>query len=464
MNAAPAFALTTTQEATPRHELLRRYDSRAPRYTSYPTALQFSDAVNGEVYGDWLAALNPSEPVSIYAHIPFCNRLCWYCGCNTRVVHKSALISEYVERLVDELALVEARLPGRLKAGAVHLGGGTPNTLSRDDLVRLFGALRHVFAFAPGVEISAELDPAVLTEAWVKAAAFHGLTRASLGVQDLAPHVQEAVNRIEPFEVVAQAVGWLRQAGIASINLDLMYGLPRQTVDDVISTLDAILTLRPERIALFGYAHVPWARPHQKLLVESELPGAEARLAQSEAAAERLERAGYVAIGLDHFALPDDALAIGAASGALRRNFQGYTTDPHPTLIGLGASSIGRLPQGFAQNASNELAWRAAINEGRLPVARGLALNDDDRLRGDAIERLMCDFAVDLGQVATRHNVEPSVFAKDKLRLETLAADGLIVMDGDRIAVTEVGRPFVRLVARVFDRRSKEDDGFSRIV
>ncbi|WP_421738186.1 oxygen-independent coproporphyrinogen III oxidase [Caulobacter sp.] len=464
MTVAPALALDANPAAASLRELLSRYDSRAPRYTSYPTALQFSSEVTGELYGDWLSALAPREPVSLYVHIPFCNRLCWYCGCNTRVVKKHSLISEYVDYLIAELALVEARLPGKLKAGAVHLGGGTPNMLSLDDMVRLFGALRHVFPFSPGVEISAELDPAILTEAWVKAAAFHGLTRASLGVQDLAPHVQEAVNRIEPFEVVARAVGWLREAGIASINLDLMYGLPRQTVDDVVSTLDAILTLRPERIALFGYAHVPWARPHQRLLNEAELPDAQARLAQSQAAAERLLRAGYVAIGLDHFALPEDGLGTGATAGTLRRNFQGYTTDPHPTLIGLGASSIGRLPQGFVQNVSSEVAWRAAISEGRLPVARGVALTDDDRLRGDVIERLMCDFTVDLGEVAARHGVEPSVFADDKARLATLAADGLIDLDGDRITVTPTGRAFVRVAARVFDRRSKEDDGFSRIV
>ncbi|MBU4436506.1 MAG: oxygen-independent coproporphyrinogen III oxidase [Alphaproteobacteria bacterium] len=464
MTLAPALALAEDQAPVSGHQLLHRYDSRAPRYTSYPTALQFSGEVNGALYGDWLAGLDPHEPVSVYAHIPFCNRLCWYCGCNTRVVKKPALISEYVDYLIDELALVEARLPGRLKAGAVHLGGGTPNVLSRDDLVRLFGALRHVFPFAPGVEISAELDPAVLTEAWVKAAAFHGLTRASLGVQDLAPHVQEAVNRIEPFDVVARAVGWLRQAEIASINLDLMYGLPRQTVDDVVSTLDAILTLRPERIALFGYAHVPWARPHQKLLNEAELPDAEARFEQSQVAADRLARAGYVSIGLDHFALPSDALAAGAAAGTLRRNFQGYTTDPHPTLIGLGASSIGRLPQGFVQNASNEVAWRAAISEGRLPVARGVVLTDDDRLRGDVIERLMCDFAVDLGQIAARHGVLPSVFADDRVRLQRLVADGLVVVNGDQVVLTPEGRPFVRLAAQAFDRHSTDDHGFSRVV
>lgn len=464
MTVAQALARDEHTQVASRHDLLTRYDSRAPRYTSYPTALEFSGDVTGERYGAWLSALDPSEPVSVYAHIPFCNRLCWYCGCNTRVVKKQSLISDYVGYLVDELALVEARLPGRLKAGAVHLGGGTPNTLSRDDLVTLFSALRHVFAFTPGVEISAELDPAVLTQSWVTAAAFHGLTRASLGVQDLAPHVQEAVNRIEPFDVVARAVGWLREAGIDSINLDLMYGLPRQSVDDVISTLDSVLTLRPDRIALFGYAHVPWARPHQKLLDETQLPDAEARLDQSHAAADRLLRAGYVAIGLDHFALPSDGLAIGAATGGLRRNFQGYTTDPHPTLIGLGASSIGRLPEGFVQNVSSEVAWRAAISEGRLPVARGVALTDDDRLRADVIERLMCDFGVDLNQVAARHAVAPSVFAADKPRLQALAADGLVVVDGERIVVTETGRPFVRLIARVFDRRSKDADGFSRIV
>ncbi len=455
MTAAPAVS---------RHELLTRYDSRAPRYTSYPTALQFSNTVDADTYGDWLGGLHPREPVSLYAHIPFCDRLCWYCGCNTRVVKKAALISEYVDHLIDELALVEARLPGRIKAGAVHLGGGTPNMLSRDDLTRLFEALRHVFPFAPGVEISAELDPAVLTESWVKAAAFHGLTRASLGVQDLAPHVQEAVNRIEPFEVVARAVHWLRQAGVASINLDLMYGLPKQTTADVVATLDQVLVLRPERIALFGYAHVPWAKAHQKLIRDEDLADAEARLEQSQAAADRLIRAGYVAIGLDHFALPTDSLARGLASGTLRRNFQGYTSDPHPTLIGLGASSIGRLPQGYVQNQANEVLWRAAIAEGRLPVARGLALTDDDRLRADVIERLMCDFTVDLKAVAARHDASPGVFADDLTRLEGLRADGLVAITHDVVRMTDEGRPFVRLVAQAFDRRSETQERFSRAI
>lgn len=446
--------------ASRRLQLIERHDQRAPRYTSYPTALEFSPQVDAETYGEWLSALNPADPVSLYVHVPFCARLCWYCGCNTRVVRKAELISDYVEGLVEELALVEQRLPHGMRAGAVHLGGGTPNMLSRDDLVRLFGALRHVFPFRPGLEISAELDPGVLTESWVKAAAFHGLTRASLGVQDLAPHVQKAVNRIEPFEVVERAVGWLRQAGVRSVNLDLMYGLPRQRLVDVIATLDRILTLRPERIALFGYAHVPWAKSHQRLISAAELAGAEERLEQSQAAADHLIAAGYVAIGLDHFALPGDPLC----DGALRRNFQGYTSDPYPTLIGFGASSIGRLPQGYVQNHVGELPWRADLTAGRLPVARGLLLTDEDRLRGDVIERLMCDFAVDLDAVAARHGRNRSAFAADLHKLMSLEEDGMVEVVGGRVGVTPLARPFVRVVAQVFDRRSNAQERFSRAV
>lgn len=464
MNAAHHFAPDAMGAADRRHAWLGRYDNRAPRYTSYPTALQFSDAVSGAEYGDWLSGLDPDAPVSLYAHIPFCARLCWYCGCNTRVVKRQALISDYVEHLMRELSLVEARLPARLTAGALHLGGGTPNMLSQADLARLFGALRDAFAFSPAMEISAELDPAVLTEAWVQAAASHGLNRASLGIQNLAPHVQAAVNRIEPFPVVEHAVGWLRAAGVRSINLDLMYGLPLQTLDDLVGTLDAVLTLRPERIALFGYAHVPWARSHQKLIRDEDLPGAGERLDQSLAAAERLVGAGYVAIGLDHFALPSDSLAIAAQRGALRRNFQGYTTDPHAALIGLGASSIGRSPRGFAQNHANELAWRTAIADGRLPIARGLALAGDDRLRGDVIERLMCDFAVDLNVIAARHGVDVGVFDDDLAALAVLQADGVVRIGQGRVALHPDGRPFVRLVAQAFDRRSTVSDGFSKAV
>lgn len=452
------------EAAARRLDLLARFDGRAPRYTSYPTALQFSGEVDGEVYGRWLAALDPSEPVSLYAHIPFCDRLCWYCGCNTRAVRKRALIGEYVDRLLDELALVEAKLPGRLPVGAVHLGGGTPNMLSPDDLELMFQGFRRVFQIADGAEIAAELDPSVLSPEWARAAAAQGLNRASVGVQNLSPQVQAAVNRIEPFSVVEQAVGWLREAGVGSINLDLMYGLPKQQVADVEQTLEQVLTLRPDRIAMFGYAHVPWAKAHQKLIDTADLADAAGRLAQSEAAAAVLASHGYVRIGLDHYALPQDALALGLAAGTLRRNFQGYTTDPHPTLIGLGASAIGRLPQGYVQNLPEELAWRTAVTEGRLPVKRGVALTDEDRFRAELIERLMCDLRLDMAAVCARHGRSPAALAPERARLSQMAEEGVVALDGDRIALTEVGRPFVRVVARVFDQRSGLEDAFSRVV
>lgn len=450
--------------ATRRRFLLERYDGNVPRYTSYPTAVEFSNAVDEDTAAEWLGQLPLDERLSVYVHIPFCKRLCWYCGCNTRAVRNHNLISDYIGVLGEELALLEKALPGRPLAGAIHLGGGTPNMLSRDDLGNLFRALRHVFQVSPGAEIAAELDPSVLTKDWVTAAVFHGLTRASVGVQDLSPHVQEAVNRIEPFEVVQNAVGWLRDAGIASINLDLMYGLPRQRTRDLLGTLDRILTLRPERLALFGYAHVPWVKAHQKLIDQTELPGAAERLDQSEEAAARLEREGYVRIGLDHFAMPDDPLAVALRQGRLHRNFQGYTADPHMTIIGLGASSISSLPQGFYQNDATELGWRRRLQEGRLPVVRGVGLTDEDRFRGEIIETLMCRHAVDLASVGARHGRGLDELKGEREALAAMAADGLVELAGDTVSVTAVGKPWLRSVARVFDRRSGAQSRFSRVL
>jgi oxygen-independent coproporphyrinogen-3 oxidase len=334
--------------------------------------------------------------------------------------------------------------------------------LSRDDLDRLFKAIQHVFQVSPGAMVAAELDPAVLTRDWVRAAAFHGLSRASLGVQDLSPRVQAAVNRIEPFEVIERAAGWLRAAGVLSINLDLMYGLPRQTVADVNNTLDAVLTLKPERLALFGYAHVPWMKANQQLIQDSELPGPSERLDQSEAAAERLAREGYVRIGLDHYALPDDELARALAEQRLHRNFQGYTTDANAVLIGVGASSISRLPQGFVQNHGLERNWRDAVLRGELPTARGVALTDEDRFRGEIIERLMCDLAVDVESVLARHadiiGTGPDLSAAFA-RLMPFVDDGLAVLNGSTLTVTEAGRPLVRSMAAVFDAYLDPDAG-----
>ena len=432
-------------------QLVARYDGRAPRYTSYPTAVQFTDKVDAAVYGQWLAALPLDKPISLYVHIPFCKRLCWFCGCNTRAINRQEPVTAYVERLIEEIGLLEAALPGRLTVDGLHFGGGTPNLLSRDHLNDLFRALRHVFKFTPNARVAAELDPVSLTRDWVTAAAFHGLNRASLGVQNLSPQVQAAVNRKEDFAEVAERIGWLREAGVESVNIDLMYGLPFQTLANTLETVDRIASLRPERIALFGYAHVPWMKAHQQLIDEAALPGPEERLEQADAAAERLVALGYVQIGLDHFALPQDELARAQAEGRLRRNFQGYTADPPETLLGIGASAIGSLPQGYIQNAVQELTWKNAVGEGRLPVAKGVAITDDDRFRGELIERLMCDLAVDLAEVCARHGRRLADLSAERTALVKFQEDGLIAWSGDRLEITEAGRPVIRSVCAVFD-------------
>ena len=440
-------------------DLVARYDGRAPRYTSYPTAVQFTPKVSSETYRDWLAKLPTTEPVSLYMHIPFCERLCWYCGCNTRAVRRHGPVADYVDYLLRELALLEEALPGRLPVSAIHLGGGSPNMLEPDELDLLFAGIGRVFQKTADLEVAAELDPPGLTREWARAAAHHGLSRASLGVQNLSPEVQKAVNRSGSIEEVARCMDWLRQAGVRSINLDLMYGLPHQTTANTLETLQGLLPLRPERLALFGYAHVPWMKSHQQLIDENALPGPTERLDQAESAADLLQAEGYVRVGLDHFALPEDELAIAQRQGDLRRNFQGYTTDAAKTLLGLGASAIGSLPEGYVQNIAQELSWRAAVDQGLLPVARGVELSADDRLRAEIIGRLMCDFRVDLFDVCCRHGRDMGAFTPHLDRLKAFARDGLVECQGGRIAVTDTGRLVVRSICAVFDAYFEPEAG-----
>lgn len=435
----------------PTPELIARYDGRAPRYTSYPTAVQFTPQVEEATYRQWLQALPAEEAVSLYVHIPFCSRLCWYCGCNTRAVNRHEPIGEYVRYLLREIGMLEAALPGPLRASALHFGGGTPNMLAIEELDAIVAELRRVFGFEADAEIAAELDPASLTRDWVLAAGRNGMTRASLGVQTLDPKVQEAVNRRETYEEIAVCVAALREIRVRSLNLDLMYGLPYQTTENVLATVDRILTFKPERLALFGYAHVPWMKSHQQLIKEQALPGPAERLDQSESAAERLQAEGYVRIGIDHFALPTDELAVAHAERRLRRNFQGYTTDAASTLLGVGVSAIGSLPQGFVQSIAQEVGWRAAVDEGRLPVARGVAVTDDDRFRGEIIERMMCDFAVDLAAICHKHGREVADLAPALEKLAPFEEDGLVVIDGARVTITDQGRILVRSVSACFD-------------
>jgi oxygen-independent coproporphyrinogen-3 oxidase len=433
-------------------DLIERYGSeRLPRYTSYPTAPNFSTAVDASTYGRWLAAIPDGTLGSIYVHVPFCRRMCWYCGCNTQVARRDEPISAYLAALTAEIQMVGSAIVSRLDVGHVHFGGGTPTILSPRDFLTLMRELREAFAIRANAEIAIEIDPRVLSVDMATALGEAGVTRASIGVQSLDPAVQKAIGRIQSLNETDAAVANLRRAGIGAINIDLIYGLPQQSAASCIETVDACLALRPDRFAVFGYAHVPGFKKHQRKIDAATLPDSPARSRQSEAIAGRLVEAGYRPIGIDHFALPSDAMAIAAGTGRLHRNFQGYTTDPADVLIGLGASSIGRLPQGYVQNHAVLRDYTAAIAAARLATAKGIALSDEDRVRGAVIERLMCDFKVDTEAVRSSHPAVADIFGDALPGIDRLAADGLLRRDGGIIAVATEARPLVRAVAACFD-------------
>jgi oxygen-independent coproporphyrinogen-3 oxidase len=429
---------------------------KVPRYTSYPTAPHFAAAVGAETYADWLAALPAAATLSLYIHVPYCTELCRYCGCHTKMVRWREPLQAYAEKLAGEIALVARRLGGR-SILQIHWGGGTPSILGPAALIDLAAALRNNFDLSRIAEHAIELDPRRIDCSLAQALAQIGVNRVSLGVQDFTPHVQEAIGRVQPFAMVRDAIDMLRNAGITRMNFDLMYGLPRQSADDVLRSAALAHSLEPRRIALFGYAHVPWLKPHQRLIDAAALPGAGERLAQAEAARVTFLALGYRPVGLDHFALPDDDLAIAARNGRLFRNFQGYTTDAADALIGLGASAIGRLPQGYVQNALAVRTYSAAIDAGRHATARGVALSDEDRIRGRIIERILCDLEVDLEAIAGEAGrADIGHFEPELEALQPLERQGLVEVGDRRIRVTQRGRPFMRLVAAAFDAYLRE--------
>lgn len=421
-------------------------ERNVPRYTSYPTAPYFSAAIGPETYAVWLADLPAAATLSLYLHVPFCTEICLYCGCHTKASKRHDPIERYADRLAEEIALIGIAAGGR-KVVHLHWGGGTPSILGDVHLRRLMDKLSATFDLSALREHAIELDPRRIPPGLVRTLADIGVNRASLGVQDFSPRVQQAIGRMQSFAVVASAVSELRDAGIGRINIDLMYGLPLQTVEDVRQNVRLANALAPQRIAIFGYAHVPWLKTNQRRIDESQLPGLFERVAQARAASETLIALGYKPIGLDHFALPSDDIVAAARDGRLRRNFQGYTTDQADALIGLGASAIGKLPQGFVQNAVDTGGYSREIDAGRFATVKGLALSDDDRVRAQIIERLMCDLSVDLNLIA--HGSHD--FSSELTALQPLAAEGLVQIDGRCVTVTEQGRPFVRLVAAAFD-------------
>lgn len=431
--------------------LITYASSQAPRYTSYPTAPHFHPGVTSASVAGWMQALPADAKLSLYLHVPFCKQMCFYCGCHTKIVNRLDPVIAYGQSLKREIENAGAILGERRQVQRIHWGGGTPSMLPAEQFHEVIAALKAQFDLSTLEEHAIELDPRSVTPALARQLKDGGINRASLGVQDMNLHVQEAIGRVQSLEIVENAVAALRKAHIESINLDIMYGLPFQTVDDVRSTAEIAASLAPSRIAAFGYAHVPWFKTHQRLIREEDLPDAAARLAQSEAIGDVLGTLGFVTIGFDHFARPDDPIAIASEAGTLKRNFQGYTDDPTDALIGFGASAISSYPQGYAQNAPDIAGWRRAVDAGGIAIVRGIGINDDDRLRRDIIERLMCDFTVDVAAICAAHDTSPEQFLTTFDTLKPMAADGLIAIEGWRIDVPPPGRPFVRVAAAAFD-------------
>jgi len=442
-------------------ELLRRYDRPGPRYTSYPAAPHFTTAFGVRELRDYAArsnALPDKRPISLYVHVPFCSSPCFYCGCTRIITRDTARGERYTDDLLHEIELVAELFDPAREVVQLHLGGGTPNFLGLDSLTRLIGGLGHAFRLssAPTRDFSIELDPRSLPEApdtYARALAQLGFNRASLGVQDFDPDVQRAVNRMQSVEQTLDLIDACRDHGFRSINVDLIYGLPRQTRARFQRTLRMVMSARPDRLAVYGYAHLPALFKAQRRIDPAELPSAAAKLDLLSLAIEELSAGGYRYIGMDHFALPDDELVRAQEAGELHRNFMGYTTHARCDLIGVGASAISHVGDSFSQNFRELKTWKAALDERRLPVWRGLALSTDDCVRGAVIGQLMCQGIIDSAAIERRFGIDFAGYFSDEMgRLRPLAADGLVRCADGQIAATAAGRLLLRVIAMCFDR------------
>ncbi len=424
-----------------------------PRYTSYPTAAEFHDQVSANDMAGALDTIADDTPLSLYLHIPFCREICWYCGCNTGAANRTNRVQAYLDSLEAEVAMVAARLGGRGRVDRVAFGGGSPNAIPPEAFDRLLGGVKTAFGCDDPV-VSVEIDPRIFDASWAEALQRNGVTRVSLGVQTFDAGIQAAIGRVQPRAMVADAMTMLRAAGVGSINFDLMYGLPGQTAEMLRETLEAAIAMAPDRLAVFGYAHVPQMIPRQRRIDASALPGSAERFAQAALAHDVLTAAGYVAIGFDHFARADDGIAKAAAQGNLKRNFQGFTEDAADVLIGLGATAISAFPDRMLQNAKNTGHYRAAIAAGQFPIERGLLRSADDRQRGDAIEAILSHGRADLGGFADLTDI--------KTRMWRFEALDLVRWRGDSLELTRAALPYARSIASILDRyRAPAEQRFS---
>ena len=448
--------------------LVRKYDGFGPRYTSYPTADRFHEQFTAANYVDALASRDVSAPLSLYVHVPFCNTVCYYCACNKVITKNHDHSAKYIRYVEKEIGIVGGLVEGSPPVIQLHWGGGTPTFLSHDEMGALMGALRRQFRFAPDAEVSIEVDPRKVDAATIRYLAELGFNRISVGIQDFDPAVQKAVNRIQSEAETRAVIDAARANGFVSENVDLIYGLPLQTVAGFSATLDKVIAASPDRIALYSYAHVPHMSKTQKQIEITQLPSPDTKLAILALAIEKLGAAGYGYIGMDHFAKPGDELAVAQRERKLHRNFQGYSTRPDCDLIAFGISAIGKVGASYAQNVKTLDGYYARLDADVLPVLRGVDLKEDDLLRRDTIQKLMCNFELDFAALSEAHGVPfAGMFAPELTALAPMVEDGLVELSDDRLRVTPRGRLLVRTVAMIFDRylrESQQKQRYSRVI
>ncbi|NPA42097.1 MAG: oxygen-independent coproporphyrinogen III oxidase [Aquificae bacterium] len=449
-------------------ELIKKYDRPGPRYTSYPPATEFAEEITSEDYRERLVKSNERKtPLSLYFHIPFCESGCYYCGCNIIISHRKGIERPYLERVYKEMDMVSSYLDRSRKVSQLHWGGGTPNYLEPEEIEEFMGEIKKRFDFSPDAEVSIEIDPRYATDKQLEVIREVGFNRISMGLQDLDEKVQRAINRIQPYSLMKETMEKLRALGFQSINIDLIYGLPYQTRDSFAKTVDKVIELNPDRIAVYSFAYVPWVKPIQKHINPDTLPSPEEKLSILEMVIDKFQDAGYVYIGMDHFAKPEDELAVAQREGKLWRNFQGYTTRKGVELVGFGATSIGMLYDSYFQNYKTLRDYNLSIDEGKLPTYRGYILTEDDFIRREVIMDIMCNLGVKFSRIEEEFGINfRDYFSRELEELKELEEDGLIKVSSEGIEILPVGRLLIRNVAMVFDAhlRNKRELRFSRTI
>jgi oxygen-independent coproporphyrinogen-3 oxidase len=452
-------------------DLIKKYDKPGPRYTSYPTAPHFNESFTHKDYLKEIKNTNQGRnlpDLSLYFHLPFCDTLCYFCGCNMIVTRNRARIKRYIDDVKREIDQITTYLSPDRKVSQLHWGGGTPTHLNPDEIIDLNSYIHDRFDFNPDVEAGCEIDPRELSKEHLEALRSGGFNRISMGVQDINESVQRAVNRIQPEALTRQVVHWVRELGFDSINLDLMYGLPFQSAKNFERTIDAIIDIDPDRIALFNFAYVPWMKKHQKAIRPEDLPAPEEKLEIFKMSTQKLTRTGYVFIGMDHFAKPDDELALALKEKKLYRNFQGYSTHAGADLYAMGITSISQFGRIYAQNIKKEKPYRAALDQGILPTAKGYYLGDDDLLRRHVIIKLMCDFELDFASIEDEFNIDfETYFGRGLSSLNEMMADNLLFIENRTLKITDMGRLLIRNIAMKFDgylERKEDHARYSRTV